>query len=565
VAIETALKEEMAELARLGEIARACGAARLARHTADLERRVAAGRCYLACVGQFKRGKSTLIDALVGDRLLPAGVVPVTTVPTVVRYGPARRAQVRLGEGDWGSVPLDALADYVAEERNPQNQKGVTGVEVFTPSPLLAHGLCLVDTPGLGSVFASNTAATRAFLPQMDAALVVIGADPPLAGAELELVVEAAARVPDLIVVLNKADRSSADECNVAADFARQMIEQRLGKPIGPIHQVSALEQAESGGVGRDWPALLAALAALAARGDGLAHAAARRGQAHLAQQLLELVTEERAALEQPVEASARRLASLRQTGAAAQGWLADVGALCASEQQRLAARFAQRRQQALPGLRSAAQAGLAAALRALPRRGGAAFRRAAFTAAQRVARRQLDPWLVAEQAAAEQEFRAAMQRFLELARAFAARCAAEGVALAGGLEAMGEGLRAASRFYFCEFPTRAEPASPLRWLADAAMGAAGAYGAMRSDAVRFLDLLLDTNTRRVQSDVEERLLASRRQLEAELRSLFEEIAAATEGALERAQQAQAGGSAALAERRAQLARLASELAALSA
>ncbi|HUX66566.1 MAG TPA: dynamin family protein [Terriglobales bacterium] len=539
--------------------------------TIDLERRLAAGRCYLACVGQFKRGKSTLIDALVGGaggaggRLLPSGVVPVTTVPTVVRFGAERRAQVRLGDQPWREVPLAALADYVSEQRNPQNQKGVAGVEVFTPSPLLASGLCLVDTPGLGSVFASNTAATRELVPQLDAALVVIGADPPLAGEELELVAEVAARVPDLVFVLNKADRASPQDCAAAAAFARQVLEARLGRLIGPIYPVSALQQIESRGAGLQWAALLAAVKALAARGDRLAQAAAVRGQARLARLLLALVNEEQAALEQPAAASQRRLAALCQTGAAAQAWLADLGALGAGEQQRLAARCAQRRQQALPGLRAAAQAELAAALPALPRRGGAAYRRAAFAAAQQVARLQLEPWLIAEQAAAEEAFRAAMQRFLALAREFAARCAAQGVALADGLEAVADGLRAPSSFYFCEFLARAEPASPLRWLADAALGAARAYGPLRADAARFLDLLLDTNSRRVQSDLEERLLASRRQLEAELRSLFAEIAAATESARERAQQAQAAGAAALAERRAHLLRLAAELAALSA
>ncbi len=46
------------------------------------------------------------------------------------------------------------------------------------PAPLLASGMCLVGTPSLGSVFAANDAVTRGFVPQVDAALVVIGAHP---------------------------------------------------------------------------------------------------------------------------------------------------------------------------------------------------------------------------------------------------------------------------------------------------------------------------------------------------------------------------------------------------
>jgi hypothetical protein len=56
----------------------------------------------------------------------------------------------------------------------------VDGAEVFVPSPLLSSGMCFVDTPGLGSVFTGNTATTQAFIPDIDAALVVVGGDPPL-------------------------------------------------------------------------------------------------------------------------------------------------------------------------------------------------------------------------------------------------------------------------------------------------------------------------------------------------------------------------------------------------
>src|SRR5207244_12572453 len=74
-------------------------------------------------------------------------------------------------------VPL-----YVTEEHNHENVKGVAVVEVFLPAPLLARGLCLVDTPGIGSTFAANSEVTRAFVPHIDAALVVLGADPPISG-----------------------------------------------------------------------------------------------------------------------------------------------------------------------------------------------------------------------------------------------------------------------------------------------------------------------------------------------------------------------------------------------
>ena len=157
-------------------------------------------------------GKSTLIGALIGESILPTGFVPVTAVPTVIRYGSAKRARIRSKDGRWLEIGLPELELYVSEEHNPENIKEVAGAEVFVPSPLLATGMCLVDTPGLGSVFSGNTATTQAFIPHIDAALVVTGSDPPLAGEELALVESVAKHVSHLIIVLNKADKASEAE-----------------------------------------------------------------------------------------------------------------------------------------------------------------------------------------------------------------------------------------------------------------------------------------------------------------------------------------------------------------
>ena len=79
---------------------------------------MAAGRFYVACVGQFKRGKSTLLNALVGEPVLPTGVVPVTAVVTVVRHG-AAGARIRSVDRDWQDIRRSDVAAYVTEEQNP--------------------------------------------------------------------------------------------------------------------------------------------------------------------------------------------------------------------------------------------------------------------------------------------------------------------------------------------------------------------------------------------------------------------------------------------------------------
>ena len=82
---------------RIAALAEECEDEHVKEEAGSAAERIAEGRFYVACVGQFKRGKSTLLNALIGDSLLPSGVTPVTTVPTVVRFGEHRRNRSRGG------------------------------------------------------------------------------------------------------------------------------------------------------------------------------------------------------------------------------------------------------------------------------------------------------------------------------------------------------------------------------------------------------------------------------------------------------------------------------------
>src|SRR6202167_5135514 len=120
----------------LADLALKLGLERVRVEAIELAQRTGEGRFYVTCLGQFKRGKSTLLDALLGDRVLPTGVLPITAVPTVVRYGTSRSARVRFQGGGWTAIPPEDLTQYVSEDLNPENKKGVVSVEVFSPSPL---------------------------------------------------------------------------------------------------------------------------------------------------------------------------------------------------------------------------------------------------------------------------------------------------------------------------------------------------------------------------------------------------------------------------------------------
>ena len=539
-----------AKLLRLASLGEELGAQYIADDGRGLAARVSEGRFYLACIGQFKRGKSTLINALVGEGILPVGFVPVTAVPTVIRYGAHKKARIQFRDGAWQEIDASDLEQYVSEEHNPENAKGVGGAEVFVPSALLSTGMCLVDTPGLGSVFTSNTAATQAFIPHIDAALVVVGADPPLAGEELALVEAVGREVQNLILVLNKADRATEAEKAAAVRFTQQVLGKRLRRSVGPVFEVSAAERLENRGPERDWGKLLGALDQLV-QGSGrqLIQAACERGVQRLSEQLMAIISEEREALERPIEESERRIAAMKETIAEAERSMRELEFLWMAEQRHLSNLFVDRHKAFLASVLPLANEEFERALRSVPRRMGPAYRRTIMREAQENAQRHVLPWLETEQEEGEKEYRRVASRFVQMANDFLKKLADAGIReLARMPHALDPetGFRTRSEFLFRDMIDVAQPASPLRWLADLVLGLVGARGVIEGGGREFLGRLLEVNCSRVQNDILNRVQESRGRLEVEIRKLLHEISRIAVEALTHAREARAAGAAAV-------------------
>jgi len=199
---------------------------------AELARRLAGGRLRVLVVGEAKRGKSSLVNALIGRPLLPVGVVPLTSVATVLRPGRRDRLSVHLLQGSVTDHPLSELPRFVTETGNPRNTLGVGEVTIEVPAPILAGGIELVDTPGVGSVYEHNTAdATRA-LARMDAAILVLSADPPISASERQFLRSVREQAVTVICVLNKVDRLTPAELSQALAFTEQVLVEELGTTV---------------------------------------------------------------------------------------------------------------------------------------------------------------------------------------------------------------------------------------------------------------------------------------------------------------------------------------------
>jgi len=215
----------------------------------ELEKRLQVGRFHLAVLGQFKRGKSTFLNALLGDVLLPSSVLPLTAIPTCISFG---NSPIVRALNDDGTVKEEILgkqheeiaaflSKYVTEEHNPNNRLGIAQVEVFYQAPILDKGVVLIDTPGIGSTYRHNTEATLAFLPQCDAAMFLISADPPISEVELDFLRKVINRVPKLFFILNKVDYLSEEEKQSAVRFFKKILHEQADIDVKtPLFCVSA-------------------------------------------------------------------------------------------------------------------------------------------------------------------------------------------------------------------------------------------------------------------------------------------------------------------------------------
>jgi len=203
------------------------------------------GLLRVAALGQFKRGKSTLLNALLGARVLPTGVTPVTALSTFIGAGDSTRLTIAFRGGKKATVTAIAsevpgvLERYVSETQNPHNRLGVASVAVEVRSDFLDEGIVLVDTPGVGSTFLHNTRAAEAVLSECDAALFVLSADPPITETEVNYLDKVRKLIPSVFFVLNKVDLLDAAEKNTAGRFLAGVLAER--RPTDSPDRIFAL------------------------------------------------------------------------------------------------------------------------------------------------------------------------------------------------------------------------------------------------------------------------------------------------------------------------------------
>lgn len=164
-------------------------------------------------VGEFKQGKSSLVNALLTAPVCPVDDDIATAVPTEVRYAPELAASASFesapgsgGPGWTETISPSEIAAYVSEAGNPGNARRLRSVTVGIARQLLSTGLVLIDTPGVGGLGSTANATAMSSLPQSHAVLFLTDASQELTAAELRFLRTVRELCPTLLLVLTKTD-----------------------------------------------------------------------------------------------------------------------------------------------------------------------------------------------------------------------------------------------------------------------------------------------------------------------------------------------------------------------
>ncbi len=192
----------------------------------------------IALFGRVSSGKSSLLNYIAGENVLPVGVNPITAVPTRMAFGNEPSLSIWFAHKSAERTETSRLAEFVTEQLNPGNSKHVTRITVELPSERLRDGVVLVDTPGLGSLATAGAVETLAYLPRCDLGVVLVDAGATLTQDDLGTIRALYEAGIPASVLLSKADVLTPEDRAHASEYIAGHIRRELEVNLS-VHPVS--------------------------------------------------------------------------------------------------------------------------------------------------------------------------------------------------------------------------------------------------------------------------------------------------------------------------------------
>jgi len=211
----------------------------------------------VAVMGEFNAGKSSFVNALVGEEVAPTGVTPTTATVNVLRHGPTTGARVLYHDGTARELGPTSVGPFLRELGDAE-AAAVRVVEIFHPLEALRR-VEIVDTPGLNSIRAEHEKVARDFLIEADAIVWVFAAGQAAKATEREALALAHASGKRVLGVLNKVDRASKEEVRAVVRHVESAVGE-LCEEIVPLSATRALAARRAGKPDATFSALEASL-----------------------------------------------------------------------------------------------------------------------------------------------------------------------------------------------------------------------------------------------------------------------------------------------------------------
>lgn len=175
----------------------------------ELMKEIAREEAFIVIVGEFNHGKTTFVNSLMGEKILPMGILPTTATINIIGRG-ERKLEVHYKDATSKAIELDELHSFIGDHP-------VENIEMITvqhPDVPFAAPYYMVDTPGLNDLNKTRSDVSYGFIPKADVVFFLLKADQPISGTELSFLEDTLLEegLNNIVFVMNFAEEMDDEE-----------------------------------------------------------------------------------------------------------------------------------------------------------------------------------------------------------------------------------------------------------------------------------------------------------------------------------------------------------------
>ena len=190
--------------------------------------------------GEYKRGKSSFVNALIGRPILPTDVDIATSQVFRVRQAPREAYRLRFEDGSTQEITASDLPSFGSQvladtQGVPKLQQIIRWIEADLPVRFLPKGVNLLDTPGLGTIYAAHSQITHRFVPQADAVIFVLDSAHPMMKSEVDFLRTILGVTNSIFFIQTKIDQHGREHWQTIQARNEEILREHFGNKLADV------------------------------------------------------------------------------------------------------------------------------------------------------------------------------------------------------------------------------------------------------------------------------------------------------------------------------------------